>query len=128
MDKILIWIIIFVILTTIPFSYNMVVKACSKPQLSFDTPVINKMSRKQCVKPKDEMRENHMKLLNEWRDSVVHNGDREYGIIDGEKYDKSLQKTCLHCHSNKKEFCDRCHNYVNVAPYCWNCHIAPEGK
>lgn len=124
MSKIFAWIIVFVIVATLPFSYNMVVKAPAKPYISLDTPVINQMSKKQCVKPVEEMRENHMKLLNEWRDAVIHQGNREYGMIDGEKFDKSLQHTCLHCHSNKKDFCDRCHTYVDVKPYCWNCHVA----
>ena len=26
----------------------------------------------------------------------------------------SLSNTCLDCHSNKAEFCDRCHNYASV--------------
>lgn len=119
--KIIIGLIVFVALVTFPFFYNMD-KATSKPELSLDTPVINQMSKKQCVKPIDVMRSKHMKLLDEWRNSVVRDGNREYGIIDGVKYEKSLQKTCMKCHSNKKDFCDRCHNYVNVKPYCWNCH------
>jgi len=126
--KIFSWILVFILMVTFPFFYNLVVKASTKPELSLNTPVINKMSKKQCVKPAGEMRENHMKLLNEWRDAVVHHGDREYGIIDGVKYDKSLQKTCLHCHSNKKDFCDECHTYVNVKPYCGNCHIVDNVK
>jgi len=32
----------------------------------------------------------------------------------------------MKCHSNKKEFCDKCHNYMAVVPYCWSCHIAPK--
>ena len=29
---------------------------------------------------------------------------------------------CLDCHSNTAEFCDRCHDYASVRPYCWHCH------
>jgi hypothetical protein len=29
------------------------------------------------------------------------------------------------CHTSKKEFCDRCHDYTSVTPYCWDCHLAP---
>jgi hypothetical protein len=32
----------------------------------------------------------------------------------------------MECHSNKTKFCDQCHNYMGVAPYCWDCHIAPK--
>jgi hypothetical protein len=38
----------------------------------------------------------------------------------------SLTNTCLDCHPNKDTFCDRCHNYMAVSPYCWDCHIVPE--
>jgi hypothetical protein len=123
--KIIPMLIIFVILVTFPFLYN-IGKASHRPEVSIDTPVINQMSKKQCIKSAEIMRAEHMKILDKWREAVIRDGDREYGIIDGVKYEKSLQKTCMHCHSNKKAFCDRCHDYVNVKPYCWNCHIEPE--
>jgi hypothetical protein len=34
--------------------------------------------------------------------------------------------TCLECHSNKTKFCDQCHNYLDVQPYCWDCHLVPK--
>jgi len=40
----------------------------------------------------------------------------------------SLQNGCMTCHSNKKKFCDECHNYMAVVPYCWDCHIQPKEK
>jgi len=123
-SKIIAGLIIFVGLAALPFFYSR--GQTSGPEPSLDTTDINQMSKKECVKSADFMRANHMKLLDEWRNSVVRDGDREYGIIDGVRYDKSLQNTCMRCHSNKKDFCDRCHDYANVQPYCWDCHIAPE--
>ena len=41
-------------------------------------------------------------------------------------YDISLAGTCMKCHSNKAEFCDRCHDYAGVSPDCWSCHVAPQ--
>ena len=38
---------------------------------------------------------------------------------------KSLTLECLSCHSNKDKFCDECHEYLKVKPYCWDCHIIP---
>ena len=29
---------------------------------------------------------------------------------------------CLDCHKNKSNFCDKCHDYMGVKPYCWECH------
>lgn len=127
--KIIPMLIIFIVLVAFPFLYNKTIgKTSAKLKVSLDTPVIKKMSKKQCIKPTNVMRNEHMKILDEWRKSVIRNGEREYGIIDGVKYEKSLEKTCIHCHSNKKDFCDKCHNYVNVKPYCWNCHIVCGGK
>ena len=37
----------------------------------------------------------------------------------------SLSNTCLDCHSNKADFCDKCHNYASVRPYCWDCPSEP---
>ena len=36
--------------------------------------------------------------------------------------DKSLAGTCLSCHVDKEEFCDRCRNYVAATIFCWGCH------
>ncbi len=72
------------------------------------------------------MRANHMRLLNDWRDLVVREGERTYTAADGKVYEISLTGTCLKCHSNKETFCDRCHDYAGVTPSCWNCHIIPE--
>ena len=76
-----------------------------------------------CVRDKDYMTTQHMQLLDVWRDSVVRDGNRMYINTDGKNYNMSLSNTCLDCHSNKAEFCDRCHNYASVTPYCWDCHI-----
>ena len=46
----------------------------------------------------------------------------------GKKWTISLQNTCLKCHSNYEEFCDKCHVSNSVDPYCWTCHILPKGN
>ncbi len=78
-----------------------------------------------CVEPKEFMRANHMQLLDEWRDSAVRKSERVYVSSSGKEFEKSLTETCLDCHSNKEEFCDRCHKSVAVEPYCWSCHLVP---
>lgn len=83
---------------------------------------------KQCVEPTAEMRRNHMELLNTWRDAVVRRDQRTYLAADGKTVTMSLSGTCMSCHPNKKEFCDACHNYLAVNPYCWECHIEPKEK
>jgi len=79
----------------------------------------------QCVAPVNYMRENHMKLLEDWRDSVVRDGDRFHIMPNGTKVEKSLTKTCLGCHVSKKQFCEECHTFASVKPYCWECHVIP---
>jgi len=51
-----------------------------------------------------------------------------YVAKDGKEYQKSISKTCIKCHPNKADFCDQCHNYTAVKPYCWECHIEPKEK
>ncbi|MCP4666336.1 MAG: cytochrome C [Deltaproteobacteria bacterium] len=112
---------------------------------------------KACVAPTGYMRSWHMQMLDDWRHSVVRDGERYYNtdakpwemrldrrILEGWRhfvvpagkgdqpatagkvYYKSLQVTCMDCHSNKSKFCDQCHNYMGVSPYCWDCHIEPK--
>lgn len=109
---------IFVVIVTFPFWYNRGVAAdVPKPEKPKDA--------KECVRPASEMRAEHMQLLNEWRDEVLRTGDRTYFELDGKMYQKSLQNACIACHTSKKKFCDTCHVYSSVSPYCWDCHLAP---
>lgn len=95
--------------------------AAPEPKLS------DKAKEKQfCVESKDFMKKEHMQLLDEWREDVVRHAKRTYINSKGEEYDMSLTNTCLDCHSNKSEFCDACHNYTSVRPYCWDCHNTKE--
>ncbi len=115
---------IFVVGVTFPIWYG-TIKSTPAPVLSLDTPVINSMQNKKCVEDTAFMRGNHMKMLDAWRDEVVREGKRDYTAKDGRKYEKSLTGTCIQCHSNKEQFCDRCHNYVGAKPTCFSCHIVP---
>ena len=83
-------------------------------------------AEKQCVEPTQYMIDNHPDLLDEWRTSVVREDTRIYVASDSQEYDISLTRTCLGCHSNKAQFCDKCHDYVAVVPDCWTCHNIPE--
>ena len=112
-------VIIFIVIVTFPFWYNRG-KAAPAPELQLTEKA---KAAKVCVRSTDYMKAEHMQLLDLWRDSVVRRGDRIYVSPSGQEYNMSLSNTCLDCHSNKAEFCDRCHNYASVRPYCWNCHI-----
>jgi hypothetical protein len=126
--KIIFGIVIFLAFALFPF-YKNLGKAVPAPDPKIDTPVIQQLEKKECVESKDYMRREHMKLLNEWRDSAVRDGSRVYVNSDGKHYRISLQNTCMNCHSNKKKFCDECHTYAAVKPFCWDCHfIREEGQ
>jgi len=81
---------------------------------------------KRCVADVEYMRSSHMDLLVSWRENVVRRADRTFVAADGTKYQMSLTQTCLECHGARKDFCDRCHDYAGVRPYCWNCHVDPK--
>jgi len=122
--KIIIGLIIGIGLFLSPFFYN-AGKAAKAP----DPQLTEKAKEaKVCVAEKSYMRESHFSLLDEWRNTSVRDGERYYTAYNGKKYYKSLQVTCMDCHSDKTKFCDQCHNYVDVDPYCWDCHIVPEEK
>ena len=123
--KIIAGIAIFLVVATFPFWYGRG-KAVPPPDLKLDTPAILQLKEKLCVEATPYMRTNHMKLLVTWRDSAVREGIRSYKAADGKVYPISLTGTCLGCHSNKGQFCDRCHDYAGAKPACWSCHINPE--
>jgi len=80
-----------------------------------------------CVLPTGPMKTSHMELLNRWRDEAVRRGERVMTTWDGRVYRRSLTGSCLGCHTDKTTFCDRCHDYVAVTPYCWDCHVTLGG-
>jgi hypothetical protein len=75
-----------------------------------------------------------MHLLMEWREEVVRDNRRVYTASDNRTFPMSLSGlsrtpdggSCMSCHHNKDKFCDRCHAYLAVQPYCWECHVAPK--
>ncbi len=118
---IIIGLVIVVGLLTLPLWINLTRQA-DLPEVSLDTPQIQALEVKKCIESTEYMRAHHMRLLAAWRDSVVREDDRIYIARDGSEYIKCMQQTCLHCHSNKTEFCDACHNYVGAELNCWDCH------
>ncbi len=111
--------VIFIVIITFPFWYNRG-KAAPAPELILTDTA---KAAKECVRTTEYMRAEHMKVLDLWRHSVVRNAERIYVNSKGKEFNMSLSNTCLDCHSNKAEFCDRCHDYASVRPYCWDCHI-----
>ncbi len=112
--------VIFVVIVTFPVWFNGL-SAGDLPK-----PELPPGGEKNCVAPASEMRDNHMKLLNEWRNSVLRDADRVIVEVDGKKYRKGLQMACMQCHTSKAKFCDTCHEYASVKPTCWDCHLTPE--
>jgi len=127
-------ILVFLAIALFPF-YNNFGKVNAKPEPKVDTPAIQEYEKangkKECIESKEWMRGEHMQILNQWRDSVVRDYNRTYksnSHPNAAPFNMSLQSGCMKCHSNKKKFCDECHNYLSVKPYCWDCHIQPEEK
>jgi hypothetical protein len=117
---------IFVIAVLSPIWFNMVTTTQAAPE-----PVLSDKAKaaKKCVLDKADMRANHMSLLDEWRDSVVRDADRMYTAANGHTFNMSLstgENSCLGCHEDKEKFCDSCHTYASVTPYCWECHTTPK--
>lgn len=111
---------IFLGLALLPFWHNAVAGKGPKPEPKIVT------AEKRCVESKETMRSSHMALLDDWRDQVVRRGIRTTSTADGRVFQMSISNGCMKCHPNKKEFCDSCHNYLAVTPYCWDCHVEPK--
>jgi hypothetical protein len=122
--KVVAGLIIFGVLITFPLWYNHL-KAAPAPE-----PKLSEKAKaaKECVEAKAYMKTEHMLILDIWRDTVVRSAKRVYVNESGKEFEMSLTNTCLDCHTEKAEFCDKCHNYASVTPYCWDCHIDPKEK
>ncbi len=107
--------VVFCAIVVLPFVFNLG-KAAPAPE-----PTLTEKAKAAgyCVLPKSEMKAGHMQILDHWRDTVVRNGNRIYKNSSGKSFNMSLssgENSCMGCHSNKAEFCDRCHNYASVKP------------
>lgn len=125
--KVILGIIVFLLLFTSPLWVNIFSgQATDKLIIQYPT------DTKECVYPTDYMKTEHMDVLDEWRDKVVREDQRfllrngKFVEFRGKKMEMSLSHTCMKCHNNKSQFCDQCHNYLSVNPYCWDCHVAPK--
>lgn len=79
-----------------------------------------------CVESAEWMRAHHPALLDDWRDVAVREGHTEYeSLTTGARHEISLTGTCMDCHDNQETFCVRCHDYADVDPTCWECHVEP---
>ena len=113
--------VVFLVLITLPLWYNPAMgKSGAGPELEIPEGV--------CVLEGELMKGEHMQVIDDWRDEVVREGERYYVHPDGETREKSLTNTCLGCHTDKTQFCDKCHDYAGVKPYCWDCHVIPEKR
>lgn len=124
MGRIVFGLVIFLALVSFPIWFSATQgRTDYRPELEYP------VGETSCVESKEYMRSDHMDLLNEWRNSVVREGVRSYTSTEAHhtEYDMSLQNTCMKCHANKANFCDRCHDYVGVSPKCWECHVEPRG-
>ena len=121
---VIIGIVIFVAIFSSPFWTSWIGQTYQK------TGVVLPAGEKTCIEETEFRRAQHMRLLDEWRDQALREENRVYvSALDGRKWVISLQNTCLKCHSNYTEFCEKCHVANSVYPYCWTCHIIPtEGK
>ena len=119
--KILGGLLVFLGMITFPVWYNLAAGTTSKaPDLKMP------VQEKNCVAPVEYMRTSHMDLLMAWRDQVVRQNVRTFKAFDGKTYTMGLTQTCMKCHTSRADFCDRCHDYAGVKPYCCDFHIDPK--
>ncbi|MDL2207427.1 sulfate reduction electron transfer complex DsrMKJOP subunit DsrJ [Desulfovibrio sp. OttesenSCG-928-M16] len=115
-------ILVFVVLFTAPFWLNIGGSDYERPVVALP------VAEKECVEPREYMAAEHMQLLDTWRDMALREEKREYVATSGKAWEISLQNTCMKCHTNKVDFCDKCHDSNSVDPYCWDCHLEPRGN
>jgi hypothetical protein len=120
--KITVGLVLFLGLMTLPF-WHTLGKPIPAPQISLDTPQIAKLQEKRCLEPNSYMRVSHMKFLRAWKNTVTRKGNRIFVSSSGKEVTNGFPQACLSCHSNKEQFCDRCHEYVGARTNCYHCHV-----
>ena len=123
-------IIVFVGLFTAPFWTNVFSGKHEPVKLELPTAPVTFFGeeRTDCVEPREWMAANHMELLIDWRDEALRNTKRIYVASDANNPHPTPPHTRPPCHTNKAEFCDKCHDANSVSPYCWDCHVIPQGN
>lgn len=121
--KIIGGLVVFLVLVTYPLWHTVAAGGdATMPELEYP------VSATECIEDTEYMRASHIDMLNDWRNALVRDGEVEYTSSSGEQYTMSLTGTCIDCHDNKEAFCDRCHDFSNVTPTCWDCHVVPGGN
>lgn len=116
---IVVGLIVALVVLAIPFWYSL---AAGRPE----PPPELELPEGRCVA--ENMAAHHMELLNQWRDEVVRDGDDQPVEVSGQMVAKSLTRGCMSCHGSRQNFCAKCHEYANVHPTCWECHVESLGK
>lgn len=118
--RVILGLVILVVIVAFPLWYALPGGSGPRPELEMPA------GETQCVEHKEFMTANHMHLLNQWRDAVVREGKDTYtSEAYGKTFEMSLTRTCMNCHAKRETFCNRCHDYTDVHPYCWDCHLEP---
>ena len=115
-------IVAFLVVCTSPFWAGFGSSDYTSPKVSLPK------DAKECIEDTAFMKAEHMQLLNEARHQALRQGNRVYVAKNGKKWNISLQNTCLKCHNDYEQFCDKCHKTNIVEPYCWSCHVLPKGS
>ena len=121
---VIIALVIVLLVLTLPFWYALA-SGPPDPPPELATPAGH------CVEK--NMAARHMQLLAQWRDEVMRDGVTErYESKDYPDFtcERSLTRACIQCHSQAvsssgEKFCQQCHDYADVRPDCWNCHVGP---
>ena len=119
--KIVPGLLIFLALVTFPIWYGL-----GSGQEATVPEIKKPVGEERCIEDARYMRREHMQVVVDWRDEAVRDQERIYEASDGQLYYKSLTATCMGCHTDKAASCDRCHDYLSVDPYCWDCHVVPK--
>ncbi len=116
---VLLGIALIILIFVFPTAYNIANGAKTEITLA--------KARGECIRNVEWMKANHMILLKQWRYERIREGKLYYTSPDtGKTYIMSFD-TCFKCHTNKADFCDKCHEYSGVnKPYCFSCHVFPE--
>lgn len=117
-------VIVPLLLIVLPFVYSVAdALFAEEPEVVIEVP------EGECVRDTEYMRYHHMNLLLEIRDEVQRDGARKRAVGMSVCYPEEGETEChicRDCHANRAQFCNQCHNAVNLTPDCFGCHYYPD--
>ncbi len=119
--------IVAAVIIVLPIGFSLVWAVAAPSAGGAEPFLVMPEGEEECVEEVTYMRFQHMDLLLDLRDEVVREGSHRQVVLDGQVRQITLDG-CWDCHTDRTQFCNRCHDSVNLNLNCFKCHHDPSSE